>query len=401
MRERLRALPLRDLILLAIAIVLITTFNLLSARPGDRAVAQLDSYSTYDAATGGYRAWYELLQREKIGIERFERRPAFLDGSLETLIWAEPIDYDPRQTYNTPADVRALEDWVKAGGRFIYLGHDDAAAKKGILKLPRTMTVKTPAKKSAKPVPTSAPRLAPELRSEGIDRVAFSTPLRWKARKGATILVADAAGPLALSYSYGKGRIVSVLDETAFDNAHIARADNARLAFVLASSGRPGARVAFDEAAHGYLVPEKWWQIMPRPLLIALGIVVAGLLIAFVGSAIRLGPPIAPPARTDATSAEFIDSLAALFERGHATAKALEEVVRSTVRIIAVSLGLPDDTPPSVIARRIEAPESRDAYLELAEAADAPSIDEGRLVRLVASAQRLRKEFTTHARTRY
>jgi hypothetical protein len=401
MRERLRALPWRDLSILAVALALITAFNVLSARTSEEQGVTLDSYSTYDAANGGYRAWYELLQREKIRIERFERRPAFLDGSLGTLIWAEPIDYDPRQIYNTAADVNALEGWVKAGGRFIYLGHDDAAAKKGILKLPQTVTPKLPKKKPGQPAAATKTLIAAQLRSGSIERVAFSTGLRWKAKKRATVLVSDAAGPLVLSYSYGKGRIVTVLDETAFDNAHIARADNARLAFALASSGRAGARVAFDEAAHGYLVPEKWWQIMPRPLLIALGIVVVGLLIAFVGAAIRLGPPIAPPARTDATSAEFIDSLAALFERGHAATKALEEVVRSTVRIVAVALGLPDDTPPSVIAKRIDRPELRDAYLELAQAAEAPSIDEGHLVRLVASAQRLRKEFATYARSRY
>jgi len=397
----LGALPLRDLAILGAAVALITILNLLSARSGERLASQLDSYSTYDPASGGYRAWYELVQREKIAIERFERRPAFLEHSLGTLIWAEPIEYDPRQTYNSPADVRALEDWVKAGGRFIYLGHDENAAKKGILKLPRTVAIKTPAKAGTRSTAQNAVRIAAQLRSESVERIAFSTDLRWKAPKRATILVADASGPLALSYAYGKGRIVTLLDQTAFDNAHIARADNARLAFALARPSRPGARVAFDEAAHGYLVPEKWWQIMPRSLLIALALLVVAVALAFIGAAIRLGPPIVPPARSDATSAEFIDSLAALFERAHAATKALEEVVRSTVRVVAVSLGLPDDTPSNLIARRIEQPELRAAYLELAAAAAAPSLDEARLVRLVASAQRLRKEFSIHARSRY
>jgi len=397
-RERLRALPLRDLALLAAAIGLITTFNLLSAR-GERQVAQLDSYSSHDTASGGYRAWYEMLQREKIGIERFEQRPAFLSGSLDTLIWAEPIEYDPRQTSNSKADVRALEDWVKAGGRFIYLGHDENAAKNGVLKLPRTVVAKQPRKRS-KQLPSSL-RLATQLRADGVERVAFSTNLRWKTPKRASVLVADSAGPLALSYSYGKGRIVVLLDETAFDNAGIARADNARLAFALGSPRRFGGRVAFDEAAHGYLVPEKWWQIVPRPLLIALAIALLALAIAFVGAAIRLGPPIVPPLRSDATSAEFIDSLAALFERGRAAGKALQEVARSTTRVVAVALGVPDDAPPASLAKRIAAPDLRAAYLELSDAAAGTTIDEGRLVPLVASAQLLRKEFASHARPRH
>jgi len=398
MRERLRALPLRDLALLAAAIGLITAFNVLSAR-SERPVAQLDSYSSHDAASGGYRAWYEMLQREKIGVERFEQRPAFLNGSLDTLIWAEPIEYDPRQTRNSKADIRALEDWVKAGGRFIYLGHDENAAKTGILKLPRTVTAKNPRKSATRP--HTGTRIASELRGDGVERVAFSTDLRWKAPKRASVLVADSAGPLALSYPYGKGRIVALLDETAFDNAGIARADNARLAFVLGSPRHFGGRIAFDEAAHGYLVPEKWWQIVPRPLLVALAIAILALAIAFFGAAIRLGPPIVPPLRSDATSAEFIDSLAALFERGRAAGKALQEVARSTTRVVAVALGVPDDAPPASIAKRIAAPDLRSAYLELAEAAAGTAVDEGRLVPLVASAQLLRKEFASHARPRH
>jgi len=394
MRQRLRGLPLRDIALLAIAIALITTFNLLGARNGEQQAQSLDSYSTYDAASGGYRAWYELLQREKVGVERFEQRPAFLGRKLDTLVWSEPIAFDPRQTLNTKADVRALQDWVRAGGRLVYLGHDENAAKQGVLKLPRTKTLKN-ANNGGKNL-----TIAAQLRSDGIGRVAFDTDLRWRTPKRATVLVADSDGPLALSYSYGKGQIVAVLDETAFENVRIARADNARLAFVLANP-RAGGRVVFDEAAHGYLVPETWWQIMPRPLLIALAIAVVALAIAFTGAAIRLGPPLTPPARTDATSAEFIDSLAALFERGRAAAKALEEVVRSTTRIVAVALGVPDDAPAASIAKRIEAPDLRDAYLELVAAADAPTVEEGRLVRLVASAQRLRKGFASHARSRY
>jgi hypothetical protein len=394
-RERLRGLPLRDIALLAGAIALITTLNVLSARHAEEQSQNLDSYSSYDAASGGYRAWYELLQREKVGIERFEQRPAFLDRTLDTLVWSEPIEFDPRQTSNTKTDLNALQDWVKAGGRFVYLGHDENAAKQGVLKLPRTNASKNT--KTVRKVMT----IAAGLRSDGIARLAFDTNLRWKTPKRATVLIADAAGPLALSYSYGRGQVVAVVDETAFDNARIARADNARLAFVLANPRRTGALVAFDEAAHGYLIPERWWQIMPRPLLIALAIAVVALAVAFTGAAIRLGPPLTPSARTDATSGEFIESLAALFERGRAAAKALEEVARSTTRIVCVALGAPDDAPVASIAKRIEASDLRDAYLELVTAVDDPNVEEGRLVRLVASAQRLRKGFASHARPRY
>jgi hypothetical protein len=391
--QQLRGVPMRDLILLMLALGVLVTFNVLRTEEQPEPSSLLDSYSTFDAGSGGYRAWYELLQREHVAVDQFQQRPAFLDHSASTLVWAEPIAFDPRQTQNTKDDITALERWVKAGGRFIYLGHDETAAKAGVLKLPATSSAGSP----------RALSIASALRATGIRRVALTTHLRWKlpTKLAATALIADASGPLAVTYRYGAGTIVALVDEAAFDNAHIAQTDNARLALALTGASVGAGTVAFDETAHGYLIPEHWWQIVPRRLLVGVLLALGAFGIALFGSAIRLGPPIVPPRRDDASSAEFVDSLAALFERGHAIQKSLDDIVRSTLRVVAGAFGLPAEAQPQEIEARIERPDLRSDFQTVVAAHMTRRVDERMLLTTAAAAQRLRKEYSSHGRSRY
>jgi hypothetical protein len=392
MIANLRRLPLLEIGLVTAAAIVLTVLGLMRQDAEKAQAPALDSYSSYDARSGGYRAWYELLQREGVRVERFEAQPPFLDRGLDTLVWSEPVPSDPRQTSNTPADIRALEDWIKAGGRFVYLGHDDSAARKRLLKLPLSTT---PGRKAG------GARVAPALRALGIERVVPATPLRWKLRADLGVLLSDRAGALLVRYPYGKGEVVALIDETPFTNGRLASGDHARLAYVLARPHSRDGRVAFDEAAHGYLVPEHWWAVMPRPLVIAIGVAAFALLIAFAGAAIRLGPPLVPPKRIDATSGEFIESMAALFERGRAAHKALDDALRSTRRVVSIALGVPDDAPAAELAAHIENPELRHAYEMLVAAATLPRPNDAALVRGIELAQALRKEFIAHGRPRY
>ena len=388
----LRRLPLLEIVLVAAAAVVLTWLGVLRQQAEEAQKPVLDSYSSYDTRSGGYRAWYELLQREGVRVERFEERPPFLERSLDTLVWAEPLPFDPRQTENTPADISALEDWVKAGGRLLYLGHDDAAAKKRLLKLPFSTSLKQK---------NGVARIAPSLRAFGVERVSPVSELRWKPRAALNVLLADPAGPLVVRYTYGKGEVVAAIDELPLSNGRLARGDDARLAYALARPRTGDGRVAFDEALHGSVVPEHWWAVLPRPLVIAILVALVALLIAFAGAAIRLGPPLIPPRRVDATSGEFIDSMAALLERGRAVHKALDDALRSTTRVVALTLGLPQDTPEAVLAARIERADLRAAYQGLVAAASSERPDNATLVRGIALAQQLRKEFISHGRPRY
>ncbi len=353
----------------------------------------LDSFSSFDAASGGYRAFYTLLEREGIRVERFEQRPAFLGADTDTLVYVEPYAFDPRQNVPSQGDVAALQAWVRGGGRLLYVGHDDVAAKHGILDLPASRDV---ARASARPF------VARALADAGVARdPRVSGARRWmRGKHRFAELLGDAKGPLVVTYPFGKGRVTAAIDEAQFRNDTIARGDDARLAYALAKPGRPGGLVAFDEFVHGYALPNRWWTLVPRAFAIALCFALATILVAIAGAAARFGPPIVPVERRDRTSADFIDALSSLLERGRATRDALAVATASTTHAIARSLALPDAAPASEIAAGIERLQTREHYRTLVAFARTERLAQADFVRGIALAQELRKEFAAHGRPR-
>ncbi len=353
------------------------------------------SYSSYDYAGGGYRALYELMAREGVPVERFERRGVFFaDENADTLLYAEPSPGDPDRIDPTLADARALETWVRDGGAFLYLGYDDAAARAGLFRLPPTRAAGKPAGHSS---------LDPALRADGIAALVSGAQRRWQVarRRDLHVLAADARGPLIVRYAFGRGRVTAIVDESLFTNESIASGGRARLAYVLAAPRRPGGTLAFEEAVHGHLVPEHWWAIVPRPFLIAVCIAFAAVLVAIVGAAARLGPPLAPVPQDDRSSADFIDGLASLYERGGAASSVLRDATRSAEHAVARRAGLADDATSDEIAANIDRADLRTAYAELLGAGAKPLRDDRALLRGVVLAQRIRKEYAAHGSTRY
>ena len=384
----LRRLPPLETALVVVAVVVLSAVGV--ARQAAQS-PNVESYSSYDVASGGYRAWYEMLEREGLHVERFERLPAFLDAGLDTLIWSDPLPGDPRTSGTTAVDVRALEDWVKAGGRLVYLGFDDGAAKTGVLRLPATAGVTRTVR---------ALSFSPALRGAGVTRLAWPASRRFAGTRGSSELVADRFGRLAVRYAYGHGQVTAIVERGIFSNARLGAPDNARFAYVLAQPGRPGGRVAFDEAVHGFLVPEHWWEIVPRPFLIGVLCAVLALLVAFAGAAVRLGPPIVPPRLREPTSLEFLDSVAGLLDRGHGGRQAVADAVRSTKRTVAGALGLPDDAPNESLAARIESPALRADFRALVAFEHPLDPEPATLLRAATLAQRLRKEYAPYAGSR-
>jgi hypothetical protein len=320
----------------------------------------------------------------------------------------------------TSEDVRALDAWVKAGGHLLYVGYDDVAATQGLLKLPATTGKAHGVRATAHGVRAAAhgirvtahgvraaalgvgvTALGAALRAAGVTRIVWSAaPRRYAAKRGATVLASDAFGALALRYNYGRGQVTAIVDESPFTNSRLALPDNARFAYAIAQPARAGGAVAFNEAIHGFIVPEHWWEIVPRPFLIGVICAAFALLLAFAGASVRLGPPIVPPALRDPTSLEFVDSVAGLLERGRGARQAVIDAVRSTKRMLALAVGVPDDAPNETIAARIDSSELRSAFTALALLERPLDPDDATLLRAATLAQRLRKEYSPHAGSR-
>lgn len=387
----LRRVPPLETAVLIVALCVLVTLAVAGRR--SQTSVPLDSYSSYDAASGGYRAFAELLAREGLRVDRFEQVPAFLGPDVDTLVWAEPLAFDPRAGATSRADIAALESWVRAGGRLLYVGFDDAAAARGVLALPRT---RLPAARRG------AAFIAPSLARAGVTRLDVSAARRYRrGRGGERVLFDDGRGPVAVAYRFGRGTVTAVVDEKLFANGGLARGDAARFALALASPGRRGGDVSFDEAVHGHAVPERWWQIVPRPFAIALALAVLALLVAFTGAAIRLGPPLPSEAREDRTTADFIDALGSLFARGKAVRYVLASATRSTARTIARALHVREEASDDEIAAQIPDDASRSAFATLLAISRDGYPDDKNLLRGIVLAQRLRKEYAAHGRPRY
>ena len=322
----LHALPRRDVALLALAFLAIGFVAVLRS---ERGAAQPDTYSTYDAAAGGYRGWYELLEREGIAPLRFDERAAFLDASVGTLVLSD----EPGPSDFTAVDAAAVADWVRRGGRLIVLGDGLIVAKAAsALRLPGILD---------DPPSGARPLIAPELRAAGVRGLPAVAAARLRARPTDRVLVADRSGRLIVRYPLGRGTVVDAIDAAALSNEHIALPDRARLAVALARIAGPRGPFAFDESVHGYLVPEHWWTALPARLVAAIVAALAVVALALAGSALRLGPPLAPEAPQRPASGGYLDALATLFERARARHKALADARRSIGLLVARSPELP------------------------------------------------------------
>jgi hypothetical protein len=126
----------------------------------------------------------------------------------------------------------------------------------------------------------------------------------------------------------GHGKVLWLQNASYFTNARIGAATAARLAYALGASTSHGA-TAFDETMHGGLIPERWWQAAPRRLVFAIIGSCVVLAAAFFGATMRLGPPMLPEKRREASSVEYVHAVAALYERAGARGKVLQDVAAS------------------------------------------------------------------------
>ncbi len=315
-----------DALRAALAVAGLTLVALLTKPPPAPA---LDTYSANDVRSGGYAAWEELLGREGVAVERFERRPIELDGTIDTLIdayGAAPLPDGVR----LDADTRALADWVRKGGRLVLLGRNAATDAQ------ETTLLKRPAEYRAR---LAGAPLRARAFGGAVERVTTFSPerfVRGNAASRTRTLLADRGGALVVRVPLGRGAIVYVSDPRLFANAALARDDNARLAYLLARPRLPGRIVAFDEALHGALLERGWLGALSVPVRVALAGSVLAILIALAGGALRLGPPVTLRATREPASDEFIAAVAALYRRAHAR--------RAAIALLANDAGGPSET---------------------------------------------------------
>jgi hypothetical protein len=164
-------------------------------------------------------------------------------------------------------------------------------------------------------------------------------------------LLADHSGALAVRYRYGRGEVIGIATGTLFENRALGRGDDARLAFLAAQPGHGGV-VAFDEAVRGDVVEKAWYRALDAPELVALAVAaLAGLLWLLYGI-IPLGPAVRLRPAREPTSEEFVDAVAALYERARARDHARDAFVAGARRALEHA---PRTAENTALAKRIAA----------------------------------------------
>jgi uncharacterized protein DUF4350 len=350
-----------------------------------------DSQSTYDAHPGGYRALYDFLRAEGTRVERFERRPAYLDDGVDTYVIADsPFGLQDESA----ADFDALERWVKAGGRLVIIG---AVPLPGELKVP-PIAAQHVKNDRARPS-VSAPL------TSGVAHLSGDSDLRIPLRQAQTQapLAADRAGLVASTYDYGKGDVVVIADDTLFQNRNLAHADNARFAYdALTAGGDRSKVVAFDEFSHGFQSGDSLWAVLPTPMRYGAALLGFAFILLLIGSLFRFGPVTRLPVETERTSSEYLASMAALLARGGAARIALRSVADACLRDVAGSLGMGEGTPIARVAdalrHRPDGSAMADNVLELNRLRSYERPTDTELLEAVRVAATLRKEYAPYAR---
>ena len=376
----------RDLVIAGVALAAVFGVSLLG-HPTESPKGT--THASGDYSFGGYRAWYELLAREGVDVTRFRlHHDALKESGIDTLIVAFPGPGVAE--YWNASERYALRAWVRGGGRLVDIGETprarvdeanddpvglhDTGADRGPLRGPWAAFVGALGDRGTQRLVVVKP--APAKRADGAKHAKRPPRARPVRAVHVETLLADHAGALVMRYRYGRGEVIGVASESFFENRALGHGDGARLAFLVARPGRRGV-VAFDEAVRGDIVEKAWYRALDAPELVALALVaLAGLLWLLYGI-MPLGPAVRLRAAREPTSEEFLDAVAALYERARARTHARDALVAEAGRALERA---PRTAENAALAERIAA------------AANEPLANDAALVAVAKLARTAREE---------
>ncbi len=376
------------LVFVALAIAIAAALIARAPQP-DRYV---DTFSTHDSDVGGYLAWYRLLERSGVRVERFERAADFLDPSIATLIVENDGDFYEH-------DVAFVTRFVERGGTLVWIssGNDEGEKAWKPMRFPRFVVVP---KRIARGAQTALVP-APDLRDVHRLVIESTTRLQTDSFPPVVPLFGDRAGAIVARYRLGNGFVTIVTDPTIFTNRALAKRDDARLSLALAVVPKNGL-VAFEESIHGFGQERSAWDVFPSPIRWAvIGLVVVAFL-AWIGANARVAPLAAPPQAPEANASLYIASLATLLHRGKAAHFAAHDLVVSTFAACARALGITGVADESRLVAGFTArgdASSAELVRNVARESDRDPLDDAALVRIAAWCRTLRME-AQHGRGR-
>jgi hypothetical protein len=343
----------------------------------------LQGSTTHSSAADGALAFYTWAREMGYDARRLEYRPFALDEHDDAL-----VILNPSQTIRR-AEVRAALDWVERGGTLILA--DDTTALFGAANaLFDELKFETAPLSNTSTLERAAPA-QPALDQPPVAAASVQAERRLVPQTDNYVELLGASDDLLVAgISYGDGYIYLSAATRPFTNAGLREAENAALVLNMLRRIPAGGRIQFDEYHHGFFTPPSARRALlssPWGWAAAYAALATALYLALGGR--RFGRPV-PLAEEVArrSSAEYVESMADLFQRSGKRAYILRHyhgtLKRKLARPLGVNPQLDDDTFVREIARA--RPVDEPALLALLGRLRAADPGEAELVRAVADA---------------
>lgn len=325
-----------DLTILAAAGVLMTVVTVISF-----IIAPADSTprvpgSSFSTRPEGAKAAYLVLKQLGHVVERSYDPIAVLPrtGDGTVLVLANPLEEPSGQ------DKRALRSFVEHGAIVIAYGRSAGAFIPGVESRPRGRDIGA-IREFPAAIPASLTNGA-----RGVSARAVPAPTLDPAF---VVVFGSTTDPAVVTARFGSGRVIWCLDDTPIQNDGLARAANVQL--LANAAGAAGARtILWDEHYHGERRSMgSYLSGTPLPWAGAQLLFVA--LVALAAVARRRGPVHARFVERRASPLEFVDTMAALYERAGAERRAVEGARTQLRRRLAAVSGLSPSTRDDVLAK--------------------------------------------------
>ena len=301
---------------------------------------------------------------------------------------------NPRERIDR-AQSRTMLDWVEAGGTLIF-AEDDSALFSPANALLDELDVETTVYSTTTTIVQAAPA-QPALGQPPFERAPIQTGRKLVLRTDDYVnLIGTPDAVVVAGIKRGSGYIYVSSAVYPFTNAGLREPENAALALNMLRRVPAGGRIQFDEYHQGFFTPPSTTRIVfGSPWGWAAAYAVLALALYLVLSGRRFGRPV--PLREEVarrSSAEYVESMADLFQRGGKRAYILGHYHAAFKRRLARPLGvnpqLPDEEFTRELARHRELNEG--ALLAMLARLRAERADEATLVQTVAAADALADE---------